>query len=327
MESTSSPPGLVHALILNGKGGVNAFPEEEIASWTKEQGALWLHFDIEEPAAINWLQHSSGLSDIASGALVSPETRPRALNRGDNLLLSLRGLNLLPGQDPEDMVAIRLWTNGHKIISSRRRELVSTQDLLEALHAGNGPHNATELLVQWIDRIVSLMSDTIMGFEDELLDLEERVLTGESEGIRLNLSQLRRQTLTIRRYLAPQREAMNRLVSENLTWLDDTNRLRLREVNDRLIRHIEDIDALRERAALAQEELLSRISEQMNQRSYVFTVVATIFLPLGFFTGLMGINVGGMPGVESEQAFWVVVMLCVFATLCLAALFRFKRWM
>jgi hypothetical protein len=29
------------------------------------------------------------------------------------------------------------------------------------------------------------------------------------------------------------------------------------------------------------------------------TIVAAIFLPLGFFTGLMGIKVGGMPGVES----------------------------
>ena len=327
MKATSSPPGLVHALLLDGEGGATDYPQEAMATWTQEQGSLWLHFDFEEPGAINWLRHSSGLSDIASRALVNPETRPRALNRGDNLLLSLRGLNLSPGQDPEDMVAIRLWTNGHKIISSRRRELVSTQDMLDAFHAGNGPRNATELLVQWIDRIVSRMSDTITGFEDELLDMEERVLAGESEGIRLNLSQLRRQTLAIRRYLAPQREAMNRLASENLTWLDDTNRLRLREVNDRLIRHIEDIDALRERAALAQEELLSRISEQINQRSYVFTVVATIFLPLGFFTGLMGINVGGMPGVESDQAFWVVVFLCVFATLCLTLLFRFKRWM
>ena len=120
---------------------------------------------------------------------------------------------------------------------------------------------------------------------------------------------------------------MNRLVNENLSWLDEMNRLRLREVNDRLIRHIEDIDEVRERAAMAQEELLSRISEQMNQRSYLFTVVATIFLPLGFFTGLMGINVGGMPGVEDNDAFWIVVMMCVGVVAVLALLLRWKRWM
>ena len=78
---------------------------------------------------------------------------------------------------------------------------------------------------------------------------------------------------------------------------------------------------------MAQEELLSRVSEQMNQRSYVFTVVATIFLPLGFFTGLMGINVGGMPGVEDADAFWIVVAICIGVIAVLAALFRWKRWL
>jgi len=49
-------------------------------------------------------------------------------------------------------------------------------------------------------------------------------------------------------------------------------------------------------------------------------------LPLGFFTGLMGINVGGMPGVEDSGAFWVVVGLCVGLSLLLAAVFRWRNW-
>jgi zinc transporter len=154
---------------------------------------------------------------------------------------------------------------------------------------------------------------------------EDSILSGETEGIRLKISQLRRQSISIRRYLAPQREAMNRLISENLTWLDELNRLRLREINDRMIRHIEDLDEVRDRAALAQEELLTRVSEQMNERSYIFTIVATIFLPLGFFTGLMGINVGGMPGVEDNTAFWIVVAMCFGLTGLLALVFRLKH--
>jgi zinc transporter len=100
----------------------------------------------------------------------------------------------------------------------------------------------------------------------------------------------------------------------------------LREVNDRLIRHIEDIDEVRERAAMAQEELLSQMSEQMNQRTYVFTIIATLFLPLGFFTGLMGINVGGMPGVEGDLGFWIVVAMSVGIAGILAIYFKKKRW-
>ena len=281
----------------------------------------------DDPESREWLENSSGLNEIAVSALLSEETRPRSLNRSDALLLSLRGVNLSPGHDPEDMISLRIWTDGQKVISTRRRSLMSTQDVLEDLEEGRGPRNAAEILVAWIDRIVWRMHETIEDLEDQILALEDRILSGETAGIRLSISQLRRRSISIRRYLAPQREAMSRLISESITWLDEFNRLRLREVNDRLIRYIEDIDEVKDRAALSQEELFTRVSEQLNERSYVFTVVATIFLPLGFFTGLMGINVGGMPGVDSNTAFWIVVAMCFGLTGLLALLLRWKQWL
>ena len=147
------------------------------------------------------------------------------------------------------------------------------------------------------------------------------------DGLRYQLAYLRKQALGIRRFLAPQREALNRLVSERLSWMDELNLLRLREVNDRLIRYIEDLDEMRERASIAQDEMLSTISEQMNERSYVLTIVAALFLPLGFFTGLMGINVGGMPGIEEEAAFWIVTGLCLVIVAMLGVVFRLKKWL
>jgi zinc transporter len=224
------------------------------------------------------------------------------------------------------MVSIRLWTEGERIVSTGRRQLLSTSDVLGRLEAGDGPLDTAELIIDLIDRIVMRMSDTVDDFEDKVLDLEDRVLSMIPATLRHDLAQLRKQTIAIRRYLAPQREALNRLAMEKLSWMSETGQLRLREISDRQIRHIEDIDAVRERAALAQEELQSRLAEQMNGRMYVLSVVAAIFLPLGFFTGLMGINVGGMPGVESQGAFWVVVGLCIGLTLLLAMVFRWRKW-
>ena len=86
------------------------------------------------------------------------------------------------------------------------------------------------------------------------------------------------------------------------------------------------MDETRDRAVLANEELANRIAEQMNERSYLFTVAAVIFLPLGFLTGLLGINVGGMPGVDSDLAFWIVVLLCAIAALGLTWMFRRRGW-
>jgi zinc transporter len=320
------PEGLIHAMLLDGHGGARKLAWEEVSSWSPEAGCLWTHFDFTKAGVEEWLIAGAGLNTVAVQALMSVESRPRVLNRGDNLQLSLRGVNLNPGSDPEDMVSLRIWTDGKRVISSRRRRLLSTDDLLEMLEAGSGPCTAAELLAAWTDNIISRMGNTVDEYEDQVLALEDRVISDEISGVRYELAQLRKQTISIRRYLAPQREALNRLTSEQFSWMDDMSRLRLRDTSDRQIRHLEDIDEVRERAAMAQEELLSRVSEQMNSRMYVLSIVAAIFLPLGFFTGLMGINVGGMPGVESGFAFWIVVSICVGVMAALGLVFRLKKW-
>ena len=89
----------------------------------------------------------------------------------------------------------------------------------------------------------------------------------------------------------------------------------------------EDLEAVRERAAVSQEELLSRLSEQLNQRMYVLSIVAAVFLPLGFLTGLLGINVGGIPGADNAQAFWIFSGLLLIAVVIQLLVFRWKKWL
>ena len=319
--------GLILAVLLDGRGGARKLNWSEVRDWAPEQGCLWLHLHFEEARAAEWLRERSGVDALAVEVLLSAETRPRATNLGDELLLTLRGVNLNPGSNPEDMVAIRLWSDGKRVISTRRRQLLITGDVMQRFQARIGPVDAADLIVELTDRIGDRMSDTVDMLEDKVMELEHEVLSGVVGRLRHDLATLRKQAISIRRYLAPQREALNRLVIEKLSWMTEPRQLQLREIGDRLVRHIEDIDAVRERASLAQEELMSRLSEQMNQRMYVLSIVAAIFLPLGFFTGLMGINVGGMPGVEGDVAFWVVVAMCVGLTVVLGIVFRWKKWL
>ena len=105
------------------------------------------------------------------------------------------------------------------------------------------------------------------------------------------------------------------------------DRLRLRESADRTTRFIEDLDLARERAVVVQEELLSRLSEKMDRTMYVLSIVAAIFLPLGFLTGLLGINVGGIPGADFKGSF---LIFCIFLVLIVGLqiwIFKRKKWM
>ena len=60
---------------------------------------------------------------------------------------------------------------------------------------------------------------------------------------------------------------------------------------------------------MLQEAFLAQIAQQQNNRMYMLSILSAIFLPLGFLTGLLGINVGGMPGAENGDAFWIFVAM------------------
>jgi zinc transporter len=317
----------LHALLLDGSGGARTLSADELAAWTPGQGVLWMHLNYADEAHRQWLESESGLDPIVIEALLAEETRPRAASIADGLLIALRAVNLTPGAEPDDLVAIRLWVDRDRIVSTRHRRLLSVADVVEQLQNGKGPVSSAGCLVELVDRLVRRMSDIVDQFEDRVAELEDRVLESDGGRMRFDLATLRRQAITLRRYLAPQREALGRLTTAMTGWLDDSGMLRLREVGDRLVRHIEDLDAARERAAVVQEELLSRMSEQMNARMYVLSVVAAIFLPLGFLTGLLGINVPGIPGEQNPLAFLIFSGLLVLVVVLQVLIFRWRRWL
>jgi zinc transporter len=319
--------GLLSCYLLDGKGGGKVLDWPAAEAWKPEDGALWMHLEYSEPSVKEWIVQKSGLSAVSGEALLSEETRPRSVLTSTGLLLTLRGINSNPDADPEDMVALRLWSDGTRIITTRRRRLFAAREVADALEQGIGPRTAGELVESMTDRIIGRMSVVIDEINEKVDSLEEEVLTHEAYELRPKLSELRRSAIGLRRYLAPQREAVMRLYTDRIDWLSDTDRSRLRESADRTTRLVEELDLIRERAIVVQEDLTSRLSEKMDKTMYVLSIVAAIFLPLGFLTGLLGINIGGIPGSEYGDAFFVFCAMLIGVVGFQIWLFKYKKWM
>jgi zinc transporter len=86
--------------------------------------------------------------------------------------------------------------------------------------------------------------------------------------------------------------------SNGFLTLDEQHQLR--DTHDAIIRVAEDLDLIRERALLLQVRLVEERAEAMNDRLFVLAIISAVFLPQGFVTGLFGVNIGGMPGVERK---------------------------
>jgi zinc transporter len=297
------------------------------SGWTPDDGDLWVHLDLANQDAREWLRRDSGVPAQAVEGLLAGETRPRTLVTDKGLLIVLRGVNTNPGEDPEDMVAVRVWVEPHRVISTRRRRLLSVIDIATALDEGNGPHNSGALLATLIDRLADRIGDFVDTIEDQLDTIEDDIATSAAGPVRSKLSQLRRQMASVKRFLAPQRDALDRLHRQEIDFVDESEAHKMREESDRITRYLEDLELARERAILLQEELLSNMAQEQNTRMYVLSVVAAIFLPLTFITGVLGMNVGGLPGVDSKTGFLISVVIMIAAAVGLLAYFRWKKWL
>jgi zinc transporter len=91
-------------------------------------------------------------------------------------------------------------------------------------------------------------------------------------------------------------------------------------------RIVEDLDAMRERAAVIQDELTNRAAEHMNRNMYTLSVVAALMLPLGVITGMFGMNVGGIPLAENKDGFLVIAILLTAVVALQVLIFRRLKW-
>ena len=238
----------------------------------------------------------------------------------------MRGVNLNPGADPDDMVAIRLWIEPHRAISLRHRRLAAIRDLRDSIRDGQGPRNAGDLLADIAGRLAHRMAPVITNLDDEAGELEADVIGDRGEAVKTQVAVLRRRAIQLRRYIAPKRDAMIDLGSERVPWLDDQQRGRLQETANRVSRFVEDLDASRERAQITHDELNTILSEQMNRNTYVLSVVAAIVLPPSLVVGVLGMNIDAIPFADHPWAFAIVCGVLVGVAAIQFWVFRLLKW-
>ena len=306
---------------LDGNGGGTPLTGPAAAA----ENPTWLHFDYSNSGVEAELL-ALDLPPLVVESLVRVDTRPRTAIIGNGVLILLRGINMNPGADPEDMVSLRLWLESDRLISVRQRRLFAVQDVSAELEQGTGPANVPALVVAIVERVADRIKDFVDTIEDRIAEFEDLVEQSRPDDIRARVSEVRRQTAVVRRFISPQRDALDALYRDSSGLLSQNQTFMLREQADRIARDVEDLDLVRERAQVVAEELLNRIAQEQNSRMYVLSIIAAIFLPITFITGLFGMNVAGLPGIEDKSAFLVVAGIMAATTVGTLVLLRAKHW-
>lgn len=313
-------------LILDKNGSAKEIKYQEIDTVNQKDKILWLHFDYTKAEAKEWITNKSGMDSIAIDALLAENTRPRTVILDDSLLVALRGINLEPKSKPEKMISLRIYISKNLIITTSKKNILSVLELEHELKKGVGVKSTSEFLVELTERMIDRIDDFIEKIQDRADTLEENLIINNNTEYRAEILSIRRETILLKRYLAPQKEALIRLYNEKLHWINEYQKIELRETTDQLIRYIEELDTIRDKVILIQEELMGVLSEQMNKKMFILSIISAIFLPLTFLTGLLGINVSGIPGASNQNAFFIFTAILVCVVAFQFMLFKKKNW-
>ena len=203
--------GLIAAFVLDGKGGGKPLDWAGVRAWRVEDGVLWAHLDINDAEAVQWVRSASGGDVLAADALLAENTRPRVVDTDKGVAIFLRGVNLNPDADPEDMVGVRILLEPQRIITMRLRRLLAIDDIRAALERGQGPKTANGFLVKLSGLMVQRMDPVLTEIEDRVAELEVRVYASRKATRNLEFGPLRTQVIMLRRFLKPQRDALQSL--------------------------------------------------------------------------------------------------------------------
>ena len=319
---------LLFGRVLDGKGGGRPIGWDEAKAWNPAAPGelLWLHLCRTHEEAEPWLESALGLPEPVAEMLTDDGNRPRAYRDGETLVAVLRGINFNPGAEPEDMISMQLWSDGTRLLTLRREPLQTPRDVLAEVDSGSGPTDAGALVTELVEQIIARMNKSIVDMNMVIDRLEDADIDDEGDEILERTSAIRRNCLALKRHMGPQHGALEAIAKARLPWFEEHDRREIAETIERLRRYLDDIDVSMESAVVLQDELRARALASSEKTNFLLTLVASIFLPLGFLTGLLGINVGGMPGTDDDDAFWLVVYACGGLLVVQLILFFLWRW-
>jgi zinc transporter len=312
--------------LLVGDGPFRRLTVEEAEAY-RGPGFVWLHLHGWDEEDFALLRRQDYIPDVAASALVATETRPRCDRVEFGAIVNLRGPGDHDPNDSDRLVSIRLWVHHNRVTSVSRRTMSATKHVMAEMEAGR-ISDPGDLVAAYARQISTELDPQVAGLGDCLDDIESCLEEAKSLfRHRTTITKARSDAISFRRFVAPDRDALLALAAMDFEWLSEDDRIHIREAADKFSRMAEELEAVRERAGLLHEQITDLRAEQLDQRGLELSVVAFIFLPLTFVTGLLGMNVEGIPYAKEPWAFWGVVAFCVLIGIGVGIYFTWRRWL
>ncbi|RVD72747.1 magnesium transporter CorA, partial [Mesorhizobium sp. M4A.F.Ca.ET.029.04.2.1] len=215
----------------------------------------------------------------------------------------------------------RFALNDRMLIGARKQPLQSVDAIRKAVENGTRKFRSpAELIEAVMGQSLDGMAAELGGLSETLDGIEDRIVCDAWHSERQALVDARRQLVVIHRQMATLTSLFRHLDHSHRNDLPDPVNDMAARLSHRAHTLYHDGEQLQARTRLLQDELMAKLTMQSNQLLYILSVMTAVLLPMTIISGLFGMNVGGLPLLDSPIGFWVVTAVSLLVA-CAVYLF------
>lgn len=193
-------------------------------------------------------------------------------------------------------------------------------------HANSAERGPDFLFHLILDAIVDHYAPVLDQFTLRLDSIENQLLEQPNQCHLVELLELKREVVTLRKTLVHEREVLARMVRGEFASIDPREIVYYRNVYDHLIRFSELIESTREMVTDMIQLYLGSVSNKLNEIMKVLTMISTVTLPMTLIAGIFGMNFEHMPELHWRFGYPLALLLIIVSGVAAFTLFRWKRW-
>lgn len=307
---------------------VDPSKEEMEALMTHPDTRIWVDLDGPTEEDLAWLERDFGILHLTIEDIARQGQRAKLeeFDSYDYLVAfdMLYAANEITTHEVDFLI-------GHTFLISSHRGRLASDDARARLD-----QRLVRVMARGVDYLLYVLLDTLVdryfpaldALDDAIDQLEDAIIADPTPAVLNTIFDMKRNVVQLRKVINPQLESFSRLTSESYGVVQPDNLIYYRDVHDHLIRIFEVVDSYRDQMSSALDAYLSMTSNRMNEVMKRLTVVAAIFLPISFLTGVFGMNFGSQPWVQHDPGwlFWLSVAAMIAITVVQIMFYRRKRW-
>ena len=309
--ASASIPGLVWAFRIHADGAAEPLNVDDPIN-LRGDGLLWLHFNLADQRADQWLASADLDIPAAGKALLLSRDNFQQIHAADDSIYGVFS-DLVRAIDrvTEETGYLHFVMTERLLVSGRHHALCAVDATRRVLESGQRIGSAAALLETIVEHVAETMERVAERVGANLDSVEEKVLSDDTGDLRRDLGRLRRTCVRLHRQLSGLLLMFRRLDQQGPDVLKPALRLRAGKLAQRLDALDHVVVEMRERSRLLQEELQLKIEEQSNKSLHLLSVLTALLLPPTLVTGVFGMNTKGLPLTDVETGFLTASVLII----------------